>query len=157
MFEDRDLGVIGAGAVLSVMCLLLPIAFPWKVVVGFLTLVLSMVIALLRIGGDGLTLEEWIYRRIRFHFRPRFWTYYSRRSPSRTAAKATSARPEPPRRETDISAAPRKTAIVSWGISARAGEKLAGILLAVIGLYVLGWLQASGAAELGFELGGMLP
>ena len=50
MFNDRDLAVIGSGAVLSIFCLLLPVSFAWKIIIGLGVLVLSMVLALLRLG-----------------------------------------------------------------------------------------------------------
>ena len=39
MFDDRDLGVLGAGALLSVLCLLLPFSFAGKVALGCVVLV----------------------------------------------------------------------------------------------------------------------
>ena len=38
MFNDRDLGILGAGALLAVLCLFLPLSFTGKVVIGFLVL-----------------------------------------------------------------------------------------------------------------------
>ena len=51
MFNDRDLGILGAGALLAVLCLFLPFSFVGKVVVGFLVLVGFMALALLRAGS----------------------------------------------------------------------------------------------------------
>ena len=39
MFNDRDLGILGAGALLAVLCLFLPLSFAGKVVIGFLVLI----------------------------------------------------------------------------------------------------------------------
>ena len=39
MFNNRDLGILGAGALLAVLCLFLPLSFVGKVVIGFLVLV----------------------------------------------------------------------------------------------------------------------
>ena len=50
MFNDRDLGIIGAGALAAVLCLFMPFSFVGKVVVGFVVLILFMVAALLRLG-----------------------------------------------------------------------------------------------------------
>ncbi len=66
MFNDRDLAILGVGATLAVMCLLLPFEFSVKVVFGIIFLALAMVLALLRLGPDRVPLETWFYRRIRF-------------------------------------------------------------------------------------------
>jgi len=66
MFNDRDLGVLGAGALLAVLCLVLPLPFVGKVVLGLSVLVGFIVLALLRLGPDRIALEEWLIRRIRF-------------------------------------------------------------------------------------------
>lgn len=66
MFNDRDLAILGVGAALAVMCLLLPFKFSIKVVFGIIILALAMVLALLRLGPDRVPLETWFYRRFRF-------------------------------------------------------------------------------------------
>ncbi|MBC8503957.1 MAG: hypothetical protein ISR58_17425 [Anaerolineales bacterium] len=66
MFNDRDLAILGVGAALAVMCLLLPFEFSVKVVFGIILLALAMVLALLRLGPDRVPLETWFYRRFRF-------------------------------------------------------------------------------------------
>ncbi len=66
MFNDRDLAILGVGAALAVMCLLLPFEFSLKVVFGIILLALAMVLALLRLGPDRVPLETWFYRRFRF-------------------------------------------------------------------------------------------
>ena len=66
MFNDRDLAILGVGAALAVMCLLLPFEFFVKVVFGIILLALAMVLALLRLGPDRVPLETWFYRRFRF-------------------------------------------------------------------------------------------
>ena len=63
MFNDRDLGVLGAGALAAVLCLFLPFSFIGKVVTGFLVLVIFMVAALMRLGPDRVPLEVWLVRR----------------------------------------------------------------------------------------------
>ena len=157
MFNDRDIGMIGAGAVLSIMCLLLPVTFAWKIGVGFFTLTASILVALLRIGGDGLTLEEWIYRRVRFHFRPSTWTFYQRKPEPRKKGLHSQEAPTSAVQQEPVREASRRTQALSWTLSARTGERLAGILLAVVGVYFIFWLQDGGAAQLGFDLGVLLP
>ena len=53
MINDRDLGIIGAGAFLTVLCLLFKWPFVVRVVVGLLVLVTFMIIALLRLDQTG--------------------------------------------------------------------------------------------------------
>jgi len=60
MFNDRDLGILGGGALLAVLCLFLPLPFVGKVVIGFLVLVGFMALALLRLGPDRVPPEVWL-------------------------------------------------------------------------------------------------
>ena len=71
MFNDRDLGILGAGALLAVLSLFLPLSFAGKVVVGFLVLVAFMALALLRLGPDRVPLEVWLMRRFRYSMQTR--------------------------------------------------------------------------------------
>ena len=71
MFNDRDLGILGAGALLAVLCLFLPFSFVGKVVVGFLVLVGFMALALLRLGPDRVPPEVWLTRRFRYSMQTR--------------------------------------------------------------------------------------
>ena len=71
MFNDRDLGILGAGALLAVLCLFLPLSFTGKVVIGFLVLVGFMALALLRLGPDRVPPEVWLMRRFRYSMQTR--------------------------------------------------------------------------------------
>ena len=71
MFNDRDLGILGAGALLAVLCLFLPFSFVGKVVTGFLVLVGFMALALLRLGPDRVPPEVWLMRRFRYSMQTR--------------------------------------------------------------------------------------
>src|SRR5690606_39789287 len=71
MFNDRDLGILGAGALLAVLCLFLPLSFTGKVVIGFLVLVGFMALALLRLGPDRVPPEVWLMRRFRYSIQTR--------------------------------------------------------------------------------------
>lgn len=73
MFNDRDLGLLGAGAILAVLCLMLPLPFVARAVTGIFVLVGFMVLALLRLGPDRITLEGWLKRRTRFHLSAHFY------------------------------------------------------------------------------------
>ena len=71
MFNDRDLGILGTGALLAVLCLFLPLSFTGKVVIGFLVLVGFMALALLRLGPDRVPPEVWLMRRFRYSMQTR--------------------------------------------------------------------------------------
>jgi len=71
MFNNRDLGILGGGAMLAVLCLFLPLSFVGKVVIGFLVLVAFMALALLRLGPDRVPPEVWLKRRFRYAWQTR--------------------------------------------------------------------------------------
>ena len=60
MFNDRDLGILGAGALLAVLCLFLPFSFAGKVVVGFLVLVGVHGAGLVAPRPDRVPPEVWL-------------------------------------------------------------------------------------------------
>ena len=93
MFNDRDLGILGAGALLAVLCLFLPFSFAGKVVIGFLVLVGFMALALLRLGPDRVPPEVWLARRFRYAMQTR--QYVNQQSASRKPESAPpSGRPQ---------------------------------------------------------------
>ena len=71
MFNNRDLYILGGGALLAVLCLFLPLSFAGKVVIGFLVLVGFLVLALLRLGPDRVPPEVWLMRRFRYAMQTR--------------------------------------------------------------------------------------
>ena len=75
MFNDRDLAILGAGALLGVACLLLPLPLAVKAVLGTFVLAGAGCLALLRLGPDRIPFEAWLLRRLRFSLRPRRLTY----------------------------------------------------------------------------------
>jgi hypothetical protein len=94
MFNDRDLGILGAGALLAVLCLFLPFSFAGKVVIGFLVLVGFMALALLRLGPDRVPPEVWLARRFRYAMQTR--QYVNQQTASRKPESApSSGRPKP--------------------------------------------------------------
>ena len=76
MFNDRDLGVLGGGALGAILCLLLPWSFALKVTAAAVILVISMALAFARFGADRLTLEQYIKRQLMFRFQPRRYSYF---------------------------------------------------------------------------------
>ncbi|MBI5353969.1 MAG: PrgI family protein [Chloroflexi bacterium] len=143
MFNDRDLGILGAGALLAVLCLFLPVSFVGKVILGFLVLVIFMAIALLRLGPDRVPSEVWLMRRWRYARQNR--KYVNQQAPTRTTQNAQKQKPE-----SSASSAPAQTVIrpvdLAWdevGV-----YPLLTVLLGVLGVYFAVWLARGGAAEL---------
>jgi hypothetical protein len=149
MFNDRDLSILGAGALLAVLCLFLPLSFVGKIVVGFLVLVGFMVVALLRLGPDRVPPEVWLMRRVRYSMQAR--QYINQQTTSRRVKSmpASTTRPEPsaPMRST-----PMFTPGVVRPVDLAWGEvgvyPLLTALLGVLGTYFLVWLARGGAEQL---------
>src|SRR3990172_11998559 len=90
MFNDRDLGILGAGALLAVLCLFLPFSFVGKVVIGFLVLVGFMALALLRLGPDRVPPEVWLMRRFRYAHQTRKYVNQQTASSRKTQTEPAS-------------------------------------------------------------------
>jgi hypothetical protein len=88
MFNDRDLGILGAGALGAILCLMLPWSFGVKVTVAVLILVIFMALAFVRLGGDRLTLEQHLKRQLLFAFQPRRYSYFPKAAKSNVAKPA---------------------------------------------------------------------
>lgn len=86
MFNDRDLGVLGGGALGAILCLMLPWSFAAKVTVAVVLLVISMALAFARFGADRLTLEQYLKRQLIFRFQPRRYSYFRKGEPARSPA-----------------------------------------------------------------------
>jgi hypothetical protein len=166
LFNDRDLGVLGAGALLAVLCLVLPLPFVGKVVAGLSVLVGFIVLALLRLGPDRIPLEEWLIRRIRFRLQARRYTYqqpgYSQKQSRwsrRHRSHEDSGDPEPhPTPSVRTSAMPSvgSDLPVALAMEEVGVYPLVTVLLTVIGIYFLVWLAQGGAAEISLLIGGLL-
>jgi len=139
MFNDRDLLILGSGALLAVFCLFLPLSFTGKVVIGMLVLMAGMTIALLRLGPDRVPLEEWVLRRARFWLGTRHFVFQ---------------RPGWKDRIPDF--APERAPTQGWGnvfpIHLAFGEvgvyPLVTAFLAVVGIYFVAWIHKGGAEEI---------
>lgn len=147
MFNDRDLAILGAGALLAVLCLLIPIPFAGKVVLGMTVLVGFMFAALLRLGPDRIPLEEWLLRRIRYHFQARRYTYQQPIAQPTSPQTLTPPKPQPRPR-------PAITPVIAVHIPFTLAFDEVGIyrlvtaLLAVVGVDFIFWLWQGGAAEM---------
>ena len=152
MFNDRDLGILGAGALLAVLSLFLPLSFAGKVVVGFLVLVAFMALALLRLGPDRVPLEVWLMRRFRYSMQTRQYVNQqeaSRRTqptPTATPSEKKSRAPKAERPASIPSVPVLRPLDLAWneiGV-----YPLLTAFLAVVGVYFAVWLAQGGAQEL---------
>jgi len=165
MFNDRDLGILGAGALLAVMGLILPWPFVGKVILGLLVLVGFIVLALLRLGPDRIPLEEWLRRRIRFRLQARRYTFqqpgYSQKDRWRLRKHRSQTKVQEPDKDTAASTQtqvsrpmesfrPLSLALDEIGI-----YPCVTVLLAVTGIYFLVWLAQGGAEEIARLIGGL--
>lgn len=136
MFNDRDLGLLGAGALGAILCLMLPWSFGAKVTVAVLILVIFMVLAFVRVGGDRLTLEQYLKRQFMFAFQPRRYSYF----PKAARSSVSSAKP---------SAESVRPAIrpIAFKLNDVGVYWLMTVWLVVIGMYALYWAYFLGGAK----------
>ena len=154
MFNNRDLGILGAGALLAILCLFLPLSFTGKVVIGFLVLVGFMALALLRLGPDRVPPEVWLMRRFRYAMQTRQYVN------QQTATKKVEVQPVSPKQKTerpatwheqpkpifDSNAVHTRPIDLAWNEVGM--YPLLTILLGVVGIYFAVWLANGGAQEL---------
>ena len=126
MFNDRDLGILGAGALGAILCLMLPWSFGAKVTVAVLILVIFMALAFVRLGGDRLTLEQYLKRQLLFAFQPRRYSYFPK------AAKSNAAKP-------DTTSAHSAMRPIAFKLDDTGLYWLMTVWLVVIGAYVVYW------------------
>ncbi len=158
MFNDRDLGILGAGALLAVLCLFLPLSFAGKVVIGFLVLIGFMALALLRLGPDRVPLEVWLTRRFRYSMQTR--QYVNQQTATRKTDSVQSSQKQKPERPVkerptiEHSAPSFSAPSVVHPIDLAWNEvgvyPLLTALLGVVGVYFAVWLAKGGAVELSF-------
>ena len=155
MFNDRDLGILGAGALLAVLCLFLPLSFTGKVVIGFLVLVSFMALALLRLGPDRVPPEVWMMRRFRYSMQTRQYVNQqtaSRKAEENSQPKQKTQRPTVERERPAPSYQPQMPQATMRPIDLAWNEvgvyPLLTVLLGVVGIYFAVWLANGGAQEL---------
>ena len=156
MFNDRDLGILGAGALLAVLCLFLPFSFAGKVVVGFLVLVGFMALALLRLGPDRVPPEVWLTRRFRYSMQTR--QYVNQQTATRkteSVQPSQKQKPERPLKERPTIehsapsfSAPSVVHPIDLAWNDVGVYPLLTALLGVVGVYFAVWLANGGAEEL---------
>jgi hypothetical protein len=157
MFNNRDLGILGTGALLAVLCLFLPFSFTGKVVIGFLVLVSFMALALLRLGPDRVPPEVWLTRRFRYAMQTRQYVN------QQTATRKTDGDPPPPRQKVERPLERERSAPSHQPQMPQAAMRpvdlawnevgvypLLTALLGVLGIYFTVWLAGGGAQELAF-------
>src|SRR3990172_8680123 len=134
MFDDRDLGILGAGALGAILCLMLPWSFGAKVTVAVLILVIFMALAFVRLGGDRLTLEQYLKRQLVFAFQPRRYSYFPK------AAKSNAAKP-------GVESARPAIIPIAFNLNDSGLYWLMTVWLVVIGVYVVYWAYFLGGAK----------
>jgi len=156
MFNNRDLGILGAGALLAVLCLFLPLSFTGKVVIGFLVLVSFMALALLRLGPDRVPPEVWLSRRFRYAMQTRQYVN------QQTATKKKETDPSSPKQKVERPAVRRERSAPAFDPGAMHTRPidlawnevgvypLLTVFLGVVGIYFVVWLANGGAQELAF-------
>ena len=166
--KDRELVIIGAGAFLTVLCLLFNWPFAIRVVVGVAVLIFFTGFALWPVGPERLTIEEALMRYVRKARRPKKYALTGERQDQvapprgevisapppevRVAAQASSYDSTPAAQ----TAATSKTE--SSDLQYEAGRPFVGevdfsrvmmIWLGVIGVYFIYWLFQGGSREIG--------
>ena len=144
MFNNRDLYIIGGGALLAVLCLFLPLSFVGKVVMGFLVLVIFLVLALLRLGPDRVPPEVWMLRRFRYAMQTR--RYVNQQGTSRGGDEKGS------KKDSKVPSFGHAASSIIQPIDLAWNEvgvyPLLTAFLAVVGIYFSVWLANGGAEEL---------
>lgn len=136
MFNDRDLGVLGGGALGAILCLMLPWSFAAKVTVSVVLLVISMALAFARFGADRLTLEQYLKRQLMFRFQPRRYSYFRKEEPVKSQAMPASN-----------TARRQIIGPISFQLNETGLYWLATAWLAVMGCYVVYWAQYLGGMK----------
>jgi hypothetical protein len=138
MFNDRDLSILGTGAVAAILCLMLPWIFAVKVAVAVVILVIAMALAFARMGADRLTLEQYLKRQLVFRFQPRKYSYFQKgKVPVRDVPAVMPRRPA-----VRPSFGPLTLDFTEKGL-----YWLMTIWLIVIGAYVLYWAHFLGGLD----------
>ena len=153
MTQDRDMVVLIAGGVIALTALLLPFSLLGRMAVGVVIVFAAMLLAVLRIGPDRVTVEEYLFRRLRFSRSAKQFSFYSRPKRSPEQKKQTAEeddleeyfRPEQPEPSVQPSVSPLQMTAenLPGGV-----YSLVTVFLAVVGVYIIFWVAQGGAEEL---------
>jgi len=172
--KDRDLFIIGAGAFLTVLCLLFQWPFVIRIVLGLLVLVMSMIVGIGRFGTDKEPLEKYLGRRLGDLTKLKKYTYQDDQDLGESvASQGRVFGPPVPSKSSlvgDVSSALEKP-IRSPSNSARSAPaipnvallgrsitfdceeigiyRLVTIWLIVVGIYFVYWLAKGGTEQIG--------
>jgi hypothetical protein len=139
MFNDRDLSILGVGAVAAILCLMLPWTFAVKVAVAVVILVIAMALAFARLGADRLTLEQYWKRQLVFRFQPRKYSYFQK--------EKVIARGVPAALPQQLPAARPTFGPLALDFTEKGLYWLMTVWLIVIGAYVLYWAHFLGGLD----------
>jgi hypothetical protein len=173
--KDRELVIIGAGAFLTVLCLLFSWPFAIRVVVGVAVLIFFTSFALWPVGPERLTIEEALLRYVRKARRPKKYALTDERQDQVAPRRGEVISAPPP--EARVAAQPssdstpaEKPAATrvtdSNDLEYEAGRPFVGevdfsrvmmIWLGVIGVYFIYWLFQGGSREIGEWMKTLLP
>jgi hypothetical protein len=157
--KDRELVLIGAGAFLTVLCLLIPWPFALRVGVGMALLLFFTAFALWPVGPEHLTVEEALFRTIRRARRPRKYALTGAREPLAVPPRgrliSAPAVPEDPlpapaSRSGSVPASADfvyTPGPVAW--NELDFQPVVQIWLGVVGVYFIYWLVQGGTREIG--------
>jgi hypothetical protein len=154
MFNDRDLLILGGGALLAIVIGLIPPVSLIKAAIGVVILVAFMVLALLRLGPDRVTVEEWLKRRLRYAARTRFHVFQHPPVADSGAAQAVQAVAEPVKAHKAEKEKPSAQAAhpVSFALNEVGIYPLATAWMVVLGVYFVIWIINGGGQEIAWSL-----
>jgi hypothetical protein len=139
MFNDRDLSILGVGAVAAILCLMLPWTFAVKVAAAVVLLVIAMALAFARMGADRLTLEQYLKRQIIFRFQPRKYSYFQKEKAAPIGIRTVGTQPE--------AAVCTSLVPLTLDLTEKGLYWLMTVWLIVISVYVLYWAQFLGGLD----------
>jgi hypothetical protein len=154
MFNDRDLLILGGGALLAIVVGIIPPFSLLKAAIGVIILVAFMVLALLRLGPDRVTVEEWLKRRLRYAARTRFHVFQHPPTTESDMAQAAQAVAEPMKEHKAEKTPPaaRVARPVSFALNEIGIYPLATAWMVVLGAYFVIWIINGGGQEIAWSL-----
>jgi hypothetical protein len=154
MFNDRDLLILGGGALFAIVVGLIPPFSLVKAAIGVVILVAFMVLALLRLGPDRVTVEEWLKRRLRYATRTRFHVFHHQPKPGSLENQPELATATPVVEHIPVKPQPLAEAAlpVSLALNEVGVYPLVTALMVVIGAYFVIWIVNGGGQSIAWSL-----